>query len=228
MLTLGPYPGSMTQNKLPLANPRSESSYTRRGFVVSAILGGFAVLTGQGRATAATKKKTAPTTVKKATGGAAIAATSELLISYTYTADGGGRIHNPYVSVWIEDSTGKSVRTILLEFQQGRKGKKWLNDLKRWFRADEARVAQGGAAIVDTKSSATRLPGTYSVMWDGKTDAGASVPAGQYHVCIESARERGPYELARESITLGAATLTKKFADSGSLSGITVELRTKA
>ncbi len=211
-----------------------ESKFSRRS-VAGALLVGIASLRA-GRAGAATKKKVTTTRKKKAVattkpaGGRAVADGSELVIKYTYVVDegGGGRIHNPYVAVWIENSAGESVRTIQLEYQQGRKGQKWLDDLRRWFRGDQARVEKGGAELVDTISSATRDPGTYSVAWDGKSDTGKALTAGEYYVCVESARERGPYELVREALALNGGAVTKKFADSGSLQGVSVELRSKA
>jgi hypothetical protein len=41
-------------------------------------------------------------------------------------------------------------------------------------------------------------------------------------VCIEAAREHGPYELIRESITLGTRPMQKSLADKGELTAASV------
>ena len=65
-------------------------------------------------------------------------------------------------------------------------------------------------------------------MWDGRNEKKAHVPQGEYYVCIEAARERGPYELILEPITVGTTAFTKKFADSGELSGASVALLSRS
>ncbi len=220
-------------------NPHNHHVLSRRAVLGSALvagLGAFGLFTGRSNAAAKTKSKakTPPTTKKKtaatptpAKGPAAIAAGSELAISYTYIAN-EGRIHNPYVAVWIEDASSNAVRTVHLEIQKDRGGLRWLEHLTRWISDDDVRKSAGGKDIIDTVSSPTRFPGTYSVAFDGKSDTGATLPPGDYYVCVESARERGPYELVREKITLDGSAVAKTFADNGSLRGVKVELRSKA
>ena len=84
-----------------------------------------------------------------------------------------------------------------------------IPDLRRWYR--------GNADLLDTVSSATRNPGTYAVAWDGKTDRGAAAPRGDYYVCIESAREHGPYSLVRGKVTLGASAFRKDLGTDGDI-----------
>ena len=165
---------------------------------------------------------TASTTTKGATAaGVALPATAKLKIDFTYTAAAdGGRFHNPYIAVWLEDSTGALVRTVSLWYKAAEA--KYLQDLKRWYTDDRARISKGGADTKSAVSSPTRVPGSYSVVWDGKTDTGAQAAQGAYFVCIEAAREKGPYELIRESITLGAAGLTKSLTPNGELTAATV------
>jgi hypothetical protein len=213
---------------------------SRRALLGSALVGGLGALglfTSQSNAAASktkSKTKTPPTTKKKtattpapAKGPAAIAAGSELVISYSYVAN-EGRIHNPYVAVWIEDTASNAVRTVHLEIQKGRGGLRWIEHLTRWISGDDVRKSSGGKDIIDTVSSPTRFPGTYSVSWDGKSDTGANLPSGDYYVCVESARERGPYELVREKLTFDGSPVSKTFTDNGSLHGVKVELRSKA
>jgi hypothetical protein len=108
----------------------------------------------------------------------------------------GGRYNRPYVAVWLEDSSGKIVRTLALWANTDR-GARWLPDLRRWFSATNGTVDA-------TVSSATRNPGKYSLVWDGKNDKKQAVAQGEYYLCIEAAREHGTYQLIRQSYTFGA------------------------
>jgi hypothetical protein len=167
-----------------------------------------------GSTTAAAKSST---TQAAATGGATLPASSKMAITFTFSPTGGSRILNPYVAVWIEDASGALVRTIGLWIKADKT--KYVNELKRWYTVDRARIAKGGTDTMASISSATKVAGAYSVVWDAKDDKGALVAPGAYFVCIEAAREHGPYELIREQLTLGTAPLTKTLADSGELTG---------
>ena len=156
-----------------------------------------------------------------APGGPAFPTGAQLTVSFAFTpAAGGGRVNNPYVAVWIEDPSGALVRTISLWYKASES--KYVQELRRWYTADRVRVAKGGADTTRTISGATRLPGTYSVTWDGKNDAGAVLAQGDYFVCIEAAREHGPYELVRESVTIGTKPVQKQLTPSGELTAATV------
>ncbi|MSW93121.1 MAG: DUF2271 domain-containing protein, partial [Actinobacteria bacterium] len=132
-------------------------------------------------------------------------------------AASGGRINNPFIAVWVEDASGALVRTVSLWYKSSES--KYLNELRRWYAAERASIARGGTDTTRTISGATRVAGSYSVVWDAKNDSGALVPQGDYFVCIEAARERGPYELIRDSLSLGTKALQKKLTDSGELTG---------
>jgi hypothetical protein len=62
--------------------------------------------------------------------------------------------------------------------------------LQRWASVDTSFQPAGGPDTYDTVSGATRVAGTYSVMWDGTETRGARVALDHYFVCIEAARER--------------------------------------
>ncbi len=118
-------------------------------------------------------------------------------MSFTYTpSDSGGRIHDPYVAVWIEDTDGNLVDTVAVWFQQDDKGTKWLDDLTLWY-------SVSNSAEDTTMSGATRSPGSYDVIWDGTDLAGNAVAQGDYVVFVESAREHGPYSIVSGTLTLG-------------------------
>jgi hypothetical protein len=145
----------------------------------------------------------------------------QVRISFNYVASGGGRIHNPYVAVWVEDGNKAVVRTIALSIQSG-KGLKWLRDLKQWYRVDRDRQAAGGADIVATVSSATRPPGLFEFVWDGLDDAGRPAAAGAYTLFIEAAREKGPYNIIQHNLMLDGAAATANLEPAGDLQDVSV------
>ncbi|HEY4332770.1 MAG TPA: DUF2271 domain-containing protein, partial [Ilumatobacteraceae bacterium] len=76
----------------------------------------------------------------------------------------------------------------------------------------------------DSVSGASRVAGAYSVSWDGTDAAGTAVALGDYFVCIEAARENGPYELVRGAVTIGATASTTPLTDNGELTAASVDL----
>lgn len=152
--------------------------------------------------------------------GAPTAPGTQMLITFSYVAagDGLGRVRNPYVAVWVEDSDGELVDTISLWYLQTQKGARWLPDLRRWYAVD------GGESTVDTISSATRTPGDYSLAWDATGLDGSSIEQGEYFVCIESAREHGPYSLIREPVVLNGEEFALELQDDGELTNATVAI----
>lgn len=153
--------------------------------------------------------------------GPAAAVAGELVISFAYTQGAGGKNERPYIAVWIENEAGELIETVSLWYQQRRRGERWLDHLDRWWDRDQTRIAAGGSDDAAVISSATRQAGAYAVAWDG-TFAGAVAPAGRYFVCIESAREEGPYSLVREAFDLTGSLPESSLPDSGELSALTV------
>jgi hypothetical protein len=156
----------------------------------------------------------------------------DMTINVTYAVDpaaasaggGGGRkggIENPYVAVWLETVDGAPVRTISLSYQKG-KGDRWLPDLKRWYAKYQA---QKSAPAIAAVTGATRVPGSYSYSWNGTDDNGQPVAAGEYVLVIEGSRERGPYSLAKQTISLTGVPFSATLPDNGELKGMTVELK---
>jgi hypothetical protein len=231
------------------------ASLARRRFMAAGAIGALgAMFANVGPAFAATKKKKvvvkapvkkatsavtklAPVpTVAPTTGGTTAAATAhsgafsdlqELAISFSFVRTAsGGRAHDPYVAVWIEDANEALVRTVSLNYQQGR-GERWLNDLRRWYSAYTQNAAALGADRVQEVTGPTRIPGVYSLVWDGLSEAKAAIPHGNYFVCIEAAVEKGSYQLLREPVQITGAPFSKAAADKGDLQKVKLELRAK-
>jgi hypothetical protein len=222
------------------ASPESSAGAATTGAPAS--VGTTVASSGTTKATTATTVGKAPAPTSAAAGstapataaGPAFDATKELAISFSYVVDAaagnpppgggagrGGRINNPYVVVFIENAAGEPVRSISLNYQIGR-GDRYLRDLTRWSRTAQAK------ASVETISSATKIPGAYKIVWDGTDDKKAPVAQGDYFVCIEAAREHGPYEIVREQISIGAESFVKPLAAKGELQDVTVELRARS
>ena len=175
---------------------------------------------------AAARKATTPTTkAAAAVAGKVFPNTSEVVVAFSFVPT-DSRAHNPFVAVWIENSSGLAVRTIELSFLPG-KGLRWLPELRRWFGADQVRQIAGGTDLIATVSSATRLPGKYTVAWDGRNDAKALVPQGEYVLCIEAAREDGPYSLIKAPMTIGDTPFSLTAPANGELADVKIDLLAK-
>lgn len=142
---------------------------------------------------------------------------AELAVTFTYQPSDSGQTRNPYVAVWVEDSDGNLVDTISVWFLQSQKGLRWLDDLRRWY-------SVSGQGADTTMSGATRVAGSYSVVWDGTDLAGAPIAQGDYVLYIEAARERGPYSITSTSLTIGETATTAAFADDGEITAASAEL----
>lgn len=92
------------------------------------------------------------------------------------------KYRRPYVAVWVENADAKPVRTITVWGNNPR----WIKDLPQWWK-----FAKNDSTLVKAVSRATRAPGKYNLVWDGKDDAGKALPQGTYTVFVEVHREHG-------------------------------------
>lgn len=155
----------------------------------------------------------------RSTALATISENLELAIHFAVQKpEDGGRYHKPYVAVWVENEDGDLIKTVSLWRLQKEKGKKWIDDLRKWFRTTKD---------LDAISSATRGPGKYTVVWDGLDEKKVRAPQGNYVIYVEAAREKGPYQRIRIPVTI-ANTPTKQTAkDKGDLINVSAELRSR-
>ena len=149
--------------------------------------------------------------------GATFPAGGEMVIDFTFAAELGGQVRNPYVAVWVEDTEGTYVSTIVVWYEQTNKGMRYLDDLRAWITASNGEVPS-------TSTGATRSPGTYSVVWDGTDIDGNLVSQGEYVLYVEAAREHGPYEITSTPITISDAGFSVTLDDNGELVGLTATL----
>ena len=129
-----------------------------------------------------------------------------------------GRARRPFVAVWIEDADHKPVRRIAVWYNKPR----WLPDLRSWFAAK--REAEFDVASV---TGATRPSGEYTLVWDGKNDAGEYVPLGKYTVFIEAAREHGTYQLIKQEMKFDGKAKNQELPGGEEMTAASLSYKTK-
>jgi|SRR5690554_3532352 len=105
--------------------------------------------------------------------------------------------HRPYVAVWLANERHQRVYDLALWYDgkmADQEGEKWLKDLRQWWR----RSGRSLTFPIDGVSGATRRPGTHTIEFNQLTAQLANLPAGDYFLNIEAAREVG----GREHLTL--------------------------
>jgi thiamine biosynthesis lipoprotein ApbE len=94
------------------------------------------------------------------------------------------RYRKPYTAIWVEDDKGKAVRTLAVWGN----APKYLKDLNDWWK-----IGKDNGELVRAVTRATRGPGKYDLVWDGKDDKGTALPQGVYTVRVEVHREFGQH-----------------------------------
>jgi hypothetical protein len=150
---------------------------------------------------------------------AAPATAADLNVSVTLPRLSVAAYHRPYVAVWIERPDNTAVRTLAVWYQQTANregdGKDWLKDMRTWWR----RGGRSLALPADGVSSATKAPGAHTVRVPGARLS--NLPAGDYVLVVEAARELGGREVVRVPFRWGAAN-TARAAGSTELGAVTV------
>ncbi|MFN3230341.1 MAG: DUF2271 domain-containing protein [Asticcacaulis sp.] len=127
--------------------------------------------------------------------------------------------HKPYVSVWIETPAGAPVATLAVWYDvklRNEEGKTWLKDMRQWWR----KIGRGMTLPADGISGATKAPGRHTVSFAGTSPALARLPAGDYVLRVEAAREVG----GREALDLAFTWDPKKApSKSGGLQTVTAK-----
>lgn len=104
--------------------------------------------------------------------------------------------HRPYVAIWLERPDQGEAINLAVWYDYDKKdneGNKWLKDLRQWWR----RAGRDLQMPVDGLSGATRPVGTHQLSFSGDKAPLAKLPAGQYQLVVEAAREVGGRELLR-------------------------------
>ena len=79
--------------------------------------------------------------------------------------------------------------------------------------------------LLFTVARPTRPPGKYRVIWDGKDNRGKPVPAGEYTICVEAAREHGTYQSIRREVTLSDKPFSEDIKGNVEIRSASIEYR---
>lgn len=109
----------------------------------------------------------------------------------------------PYVSAWISNTRGWQQQLLLIGEQT-----RWYSELRSWWRALKTTLDHTGGShqitalsqLTDQWAGATRKSGVQQVVWQARQRNGHPLPAGEYHINIEAAREGGGRELLRMTL----------------------------
>jgi thiamine biosynthesis lipoprotein len=137
----------------------------------------------------------------------------EVAIGYEIPKISVGNYRAPYVAVWITDENKQLVRVVTLLGDNA----KWIPDNYVFWR----RYGRKAAGVEGT-ARPTRAPGKYSLVWDGKDQAGKPVAQGKYTIHVEAVREHGGHSYVSSDLELRAAPVTAQIAGKDELGGVTL------
>lgn len=124
------------------------------------------------------------------------ATAAELGVNFDLPQLATAEYHKPYVAMWLEkpDQTFVANLAVLYDIKKrDNGGTKWLKDMRQWWRKSGRDLKMP----VDGVSGATRAPGEHSLDFEpGKTPL-AVLPAGEYQLVVEAAREAGGREVVK-------------------------------
>ena len=142
-------------------------------------------------------------TAAAAVAGPALAA--DITVSVEVPRLSVAAYHRPYVAVWIERPDNTAVRTLAVWYEVSNvaEGKDWLKDMRTWWR-------RGGRSLnlpMDGVSSASKAPGRHAVTVSAARLR--DMPAGDYVMVVEAARELGGREAVRVPFRWGSANTAR-------------------
>ncbi|MBC3875906.1 DUF2271 domain-containing protein [Undibacterium flavidum] len=143
-------------------------------------------------------QKIIPFAISTLLGSSAMAA--ELVVKLEVPKLDVAEYHKPYVALWIErpDQTLAANLQVWYDIKKrNNEGTKWLKDLRQWWR----RSGRDLSLPVDGVSAATRIVGEHSLSFAGDSNALAKLPAGDYNLIVEAAREGGGREVVKLPFT---------------------------
>jgi hypothetical protein len=104
--------------------------------------------------------------------------------------------HKPYLAAWLENADQKVVANLAVLYDTKKRdngGAKWLKDVRQWWRKSGRDVEMP----MDGVSGATKAPGEHTLTFPGAKAALDKLPAGQYTLVVEAAREAGGREAVK-------------------------------
>ncbi|MES2502383.1 MAG: DUF2271 domain-containing protein [Pseudomonadota bacterium] len=152
------------------------------------------------------------------------AVAGEISLKVTLPQVNTAEYHRPYVAIWIEKPDQSVEKNLAVWYSQkktdkGEQSDKWLKDLRQWWR----KSGRDQSLPMDGVTGATRAVGEHALTFKEQV---ANLPAGQYSIAVESAREKGGREIVRVPFTWPAKKAeTLKATGQQELGDIVVDLK---
>ena len=134
--------------------------------------------------------------------------------------------HRPYVAIWLEGADQKVVANLSVWYDQKKKdngGAKWLPDVRQWWR----KSGRDLQVPVDGVTGATRGPGEHALDYSSAKAPLDNLPAGDYQLVVEAAREAGGREVVRVPFKWAPGAKAKPVVVSGKEEITSVSLEIK-
>lgn len=131
--------------------------------------------------------------------------------------------HAPYVAVWLESADQTAVGTLSVWYDidlRNNEGLTWLADMRTWWR----KTGRTMTLPADGISGATRAPGRHSITFRADNPILRNLPAGDYTIAVEAARELGGREIVRVPIRWGGGAANAAAQGSTELGAINVTI----
>ena len=128
---------------------------------------------------------------------------SDLSVKFELPQMNVAEYHKPYVAIWIERADQSVASTLAVLYDVKKKdnaGEKWVKDMRTWWR----KAGREATLPIDGVSGATRAAGSHTMSFGAARTGIDKLPAGDYKLVIEAAREAGGRELVRVPFTLPA------------------------
>jgi len=155
--------------------------------------------------------------------GAALGA--ELSVKFDVPQLNVAEYHKPYVAIWIEkpDQGIASNLAVLYDVKMKDKGgEKWVKDLRTWWR----KAGRDATLPIDGVSGATRAPGTHTMKFDAAKNGLDKLPAGEYKLVVEAARESGGREVVKVPFSwAGKGKLAANAAGKDELGAVSLQIQ---
>ena len=129
--------------------------------------------------------------------------------------------HAPYVAIWIEKPDQTAVATLSVWYDvklRNNEGLNWLHEMRTWWR----KTGRTLTLPADGVSGATRAPGRHSVTFAANNPLLRDLPAGQYTLAVEAARELGGREVVRVPFNWNGQAASTSGQGTSELGAITV------
>ena len=137
---------------------------------------------------------------------------AELAVKFDIPQLNVAEYHRPYVAIWLESAAQPAVTNLAVLYDVKKKdnaGTKWVKDMRTWWR----KAGRDMTLPMDGVSGATRATGEQKMNFGPDVNQIDKLPAGDYQLVIEAAREAGGRELVRVPFKLplkGKQTLSAR------------------